>query len=136
MPSPSRFAKRAWTMGALSPDDEARLMSRWPGLLTTFDHDTRMERLLANRSTSLATRLLPMTTVSRQPVYSARVLDELLEKTAPFGVPVLVGILPLVSERNAEFLHNEVPGITLPEAVRERMRGKQGEAGVRGTAAA
>lgn len=69
--------------------------------------------------------------VQTQPVYSARVLDELLEKTAPFRVPVLVGILPLVSERNAEFLHNEVPGITLPEAVRERMRGKQGEAGVR-----
>ena len=69
--------------------------------------------------------------VQTQPVYSTRVLDELLEKTAPFGVPVLVGILPLVSERNAEFLHNEVPGITLPEAVRERMRGKQGEAGVR-----
>lgn len=66
-------AKRAWTMGALGPDDESRLMARWPGLLTTYDHDTRMERLLANRSTSLATRLLPMTTTSRQPVYSARI---------------------------------------------------------------
>lgn len=66
-------AKRAWTMGALSADDEARLLSRWPGLLSTFDHDTRMERLLANRSTTLATRLLPQTTVSRQPVYSARI---------------------------------------------------------------
>jgi len=43
---------------------------------------------------------------------------------------VLVGIMPLVSERNAEFLHNEVPGIVLPEGVRERMRGKSGEAGV------
>jgi homocysteine S-methyltransferase len=42
-----------------------------------------------------------------------------------------VGILPLVSERNAEFLHNEVPGITLPDVVRRRMRGKSGEAGVR-----
>lgn len=66
-------AKRAWTMGALSTDDEARLLSRWPGLLTTFDHDTRMERLLANRSTTLATRLLPQTSVSRQPGYSARI---------------------------------------------------------------
>ncbi len=66
-------AKRAWTMGALSPDDEARLMARWPNLLTAYDHDTRMERLLASRSTSLATRLLPMTTPSRQPVYSARI---------------------------------------------------------------
>lgn len=68
--------------------------------------------------------------VQTQPVYSATVLSELVERTAPLGVPVLVGILPLVSERNAEFLHNEVPGITLPEDVRARMRGKQGEAGV------
>ncbi|PLX84268.1 MAG: bifunctional homocysteine S-methyltransferase/methylenetetrahydrofolate reductase [Desulfuromonas sp.] len=68
--------------------------------------------------------------VQTQPVYSVQVLETLLEKTAPLGVPVLVGILPLVSERNAEFLHNEVPGITLPEEVRRRMRGKQGEEGV------
>ncbi len=69
--------------------------------------------------------------VQTQPVYSAAVLDELLERTAPLGIPVLVGILPLVSERNAEFLHNEVPGIVLPDEVRERMRGKSGETGVR-----
>lgn len=68
--------------------------------------------------------------VQTQPVYSAAVLAELLERTASFGIPVLVGILPLVSERNAEFLHNEVPGITLPDAVRQRMRGKSGAAGV------
>jgi homocysteine S-methyltransferase len=69
--------------------------------------------------------------VQTQPVYSAQVLDEMLERTAPLGIPVLVGLLPLVSERNAEFLHNEVPGITLPEEVRRRMRGKGGAEGVR-----
>jgi homocysteine S-methyltransferase len=69
--------------------------------------------------------------VQTQPVYSPEILDALLERTAPQGIPVLVGILPLVSERNAEFLHNEVPGITLPDVVRRRMRGKSGEAGVR-----
>ena len=68
--------------------------------------------------------------VQTQPVYSADVLDRLLERTAGYGVPVLVGILPLVSERNAEFLHNEVPGITLPDAVRRRMRGTSGPDGV------
>jgi homocysteine S-methyltransferase len=36
--------------------------------------------------------------------------------------PVLVGILPLYSHRNAEFLHNEVPGMIIPEDIRERMR--------------
>ena len=37
--------------------------------------------------------------------------------------------MPLVSERNAEFLHNEVPGIVLPDSVRQRMRGTSGESG-------
>jgi 5,10-methylenetetrahydrofolate reductase len=48
-----------------------------------------------------------------------------------FPVPVLLGILPLVSARNAEFLHNEVPGITIPDAARARMR----DAGAGGTEA-
>jgi methionine synthase / methylenetetrahydrofolate reductase(NADPH) len=68
--------------------------------------------------------------VQTQPVYSPKILDELLSRTESMGVPVLVGVLPLVSERNAEFLHNEVPGITLPDDVRSRMRGKRGEEGV------
>ena len=37
-------------------------------------------------------------------------------------VPVMAGILPLQSTRHAEFLHNEVPGITLTDEARERMR--------------
>lgn len=69
--------------------------------------------------------------VQTQPVYSLAVLDQMLRRTASLGVPVLVGILPLVSERNAEFLHNEVPGISLPQEVRARMKGKSGADGVR-----
>ena len=38
-----------------------------------------------------------------------------------FPVPLLLGVLPLVSARHAEFLHNEVPGITIPDATRARM---------------
>ncbi len=75
--------------------------------------------------------------VQTQPVYSAAILEALLSRTESAGIPVLVGLLPLVSERNAEFLHNEVPGITLPEEVRARMHGKRGEEGVaEGTAIA
>jgi len=37
-------------------------------------------------------------------------------------IPIIAGIWPLVSLRNAEFLANEVPGITMPEAVLARMR--------------
>jgi homocysteine S-methyltransferase len=69
--------------------------------------------------------------VQTQPVYSVALLDAMLDCLGDIGIPVLVGILPLVSERNAEFLHNEVPGIQLPEDVRERMCGTRGESGVR-----
>lgn len=69
--------------------------------------------------------------VQTQPVFAPAVLERLLTATRPFEVPLLVGLMPLVSERNAEFLHNEVPGIVLPEEVRQRMRGTTGAAGVR-----
>jgi homocysteine S-methyltransferase len=68
--------------------------------------------------------------VETQPVYSAEVMLEMLERLAPLQVPVLVGLMPLVSERNAEFLHNEVPGISLPDEVRRRMVGTSGADGV------
>jgi homocysteine S-methyltransferase len=57
-----------------------------------------------------------------QPVYDARLLERFLDAIKPWRIPVLVGILPLASYRNAEFLHNEVPGMQIPDAVRERMR--------------
>jgi methionine synthase / methylenetetrahydrofolate reductase(NADPH) len=60
--------------------------------------------------------------IMTQPVYDETLLDRLLDDIAPFGVPVLVGLLPLASHRNAEFLHNEVPGMSVPDAIRERMR--------------
>lgn len=69
--------------------------------------------------------------VQTQPVFDPLVLERLLVATRPLKVPVLVGLMPLVSERNAEFLHNEVPGIVLPDGVRQRMRGASGVAGVR-----
>ncbi len=60
--------------------------------------------------------------VMTQPVYDSGVLERFLDDVAPLGLPVLVGVLPLASYRNAEFLHNEVPGMQVPEGVRERMR--------------
>lgn len=60
--------------------------------------------------------------VMTQPVYDPEVLERFLERTKPLRVPTLVGILPLASYRNAEFLHNEVPGMTIPKAIRARMR--------------
>jgi len=60
--------------------------------------------------------------VMTQPVYDPAVLERFLVDIEPLGLPVLVGLLPLASYRNAEFLHNEVPGMQVPENVRERMR--------------
>jgi methionine synthase I (cobalamin-dependent)/5,10-methylenetetrahydrofolate reductase len=72
--------------------------------------------------------------VMTQPLYSLGQVEAMLEAaherfgTGGFPVPVLLGILPLHSGRHAEFLHNEVPGITIPEETRAALR----EAGDRG----
>src|SRR3990172_9014012 len=63
-----------------------------------------------------------------QNVFDEKVLDNFLEKAKRFQRPVIVGVLPLANYRHAEFLHNEVPGMYLPESVRERMR-RAGEEG-------
>jgi homocysteine S-methyltransferase len=58
-----------------------------------------------------------------QPVFSLERLDmlESAMEDAGIDIPVYVGILPLTSLRNADFLHNEVPGIYIPEDVREAL---------------
>ncbi|GFO69402.1 bifunctional homocysteine S-methyltransferase/methylenetetrahydrofolate reductase [Geomonas limicola] len=66
-----------------------------------------------------------------QPIYDIARAEEMVELTAPLGIPVLPGVLPLVSGRNAEFLHNEVPGIVIPDEIRRRMAGRSGDDGVR-----
>jgi methionine synthase / methylenetetrahydrofolate reductase(NADPH) len=62
-----------------------------------------------------------------QPVFDA---DQLLRFIAELErreirIPIVAGIWPLVSVRNAEFLANEVPGISVPEVIIERMRSAQ-----------
>lgn len=68
-----------------------------------------------------------------QPVFDAEQLERFLESIAHTRIPIIAGIWPLVSLRNAEFLANEVPGVTVPRAIIERMRrasAKSKEAGV------
>ena len=60
-----------------------------------------------------------------QPVFDPTQLESFLQRVESFRIPVVAGIWPLVSFRNAEFLANEVPGVTVPEAVVERMRRAQ-----------
>ena len=59
--------------------------------------------------------------VMTQPVYDPVVLRRFLLDIRSLGLPVLVGLCPLASARNAEFLHNEVPGMQIPAAIRARM---------------
>jgi homocysteine S-methyltransferase len=66
-----------------------------------------------------------------QPVYDLAALERFLARLPRPPVPIVVGVMPLHSSRHAEFLHNEVPGISIPDHVRARMR----EAGDRGLAA-
>ena len=68
--------------------------------------------------------------VQTQPVYDLDLLDRFLARAGGSPVPLLVGVLPLHSSRHAEFLHNEVPGITIPEGARARMR-EAGDHGLR-----
>jgi homocysteine S-methyltransferase len=60
--------------------------------------------------------------VMTQPIFQTDLLEEVFLRIGHLGLPVLVGVLPLVSYKNAEFLHNEVPGMQIPEAIRDRMR--------------
>lgn len=57
-----------------------------------------------------------------QPVYSKEKIIEVYEATKYLDTPIFIGIMPLTSIRNSEFLHHEVPGIKLSESVLERMR--------------
>lgn len=66
--------------------------------------------------------------IMTQPIYEPAPLLRFLERVGKPPIPMLLGCIPLHSSRHAEYLHNEVPGITIPEDVRQRMR----QAGERG----
>ena len=57
-----------------------------------------------------------------QPVFDPAQLEHFLASIDDVRIPIVAGIWPLVSARNAEFLANEVPGVTVPKAVLDRMR--------------
>jgi methionine synthase I (cobalamin-dependent)/5,10-methylenetetrahydrofolate reductase len=67
--------------------------------------------------------------VMTQPVFETRLVEETARRTAHFGVPVFVGVWPLLNGRQALFLHNEVPGISIPGPIMSRMEGLEGAEG-------
>ena len=60
-----------------------------------------------------------------QPVLEIKLLEEFLKRIEHCRIPILAGIWPFYSLRNAEFMHNEVPGATVPEEIMKRMRDAQ-----------
>ncbi len=64
--------------------------------------------------------------IMTQPLYESDLLRRFLDKLNISGVPIMLGVLPLVSFKHAQFLHNEVPGIDIPEDIRQTME-KAGE---------
>lgn len=57
-----------------------------------------------------------------QPIFDGELLDRFLDRITDIDIHVILGVIPLRTIRHAEFLHYEVPGMTIPSWVRERMR--------------
>lgn len=64
-----------------------------------------------------------------QPCWNPERIAEVFDATKDLPLKIYMGVMPFASERNCEFLHNEVPGMTVPESVRLRMRGLSGAKG-------
>jgi homocysteine S-methyltransferase len=66
--------------------------------------------------------------IMTQPIYDITPLERFFDAFGPVETPIILGMIPLHSSKHAEFLHNEVPGVIIPDEVRARLR----EAGDRG----
>ena len=56
-----------------------------------------------------------------QPVFDIDALFKFLDKISDYDIPIIAGIWPLASYRNAEFMNNEVPGVSVPDLIMNRM---------------
>ncbi|MBM2844953.1 MAG: homocysteine S-methyltransferase [Bacteroidetes bacterium] len=57
-----------------------------------------------------------------QPIYEMQTLEKFLKRIEHLHIPLMLGVLPLRGTKHAEFLHNEVPGMTIPDGIRDQMR--------------
>ncbi len=83
-----------------------------PGAVNIEQELDRLHRKLENGARYVMT----------QPVFDEELFFRFLDRLNMPNIPVLVGILPLASYRNAEFFHNEVPGMQVPGWIRERLK--------------
>jgi methionine synthase I (cobalamin-dependent)/5,10-methylenetetrahydrofolate reductase len=71
-----------------------------------------------------------------QPLYDLSILERFMEKATDIKIPIFLGILPLRSYKHAEFMHYEVPGISVPEEIRRKMREAKDKSSDMGTSVA
>jgi homocysteine S-methyltransferase len=64
--------------------------------------------------------------VLTRPVFDVRSFERFLKRIEPARLPVVAGVFPFESARNAEFMANEVPGVRVPEPIMDRMRRADG----------
>lgn len=69
--------------------------------------------------------------IQTQPIYDIGLLEKFLKHTAHINIPKIIGIMPLKSYKMVEYLNKNLPGIFVPPEVKEKMRGKDVEEGVK-----
>ena len=69
--------------------------------------------------------------IQTQPIYDIGLLEKFLKLTPHINIPKIIGIMPLKNYKMVEYLNNNLPGIFVPSEVKERMRGKDVEEGVK-----
>lgn len=85
------------------------------------DHELEVERL--KRKADAGCHV-----VYTQPVFDEQDVEATLDICSKLGLPVFIGVMPLRSQRHTEFMHNEVPGIRIPEWLRAKMSSATGDA--------
>lgn len=109
-------ARQAWTLGALAPEDELRLLGRFANALSISDHDERMERLLWSRAAPTAARHLAQTSPAKRALFEARLA---LQTNAPDAA--------IRSAQLDRFAQND-PGYIADRAIWLRAAGQNGAA--------
>lgn len=115
-PEPASFVADVNVFQLMAMAEEAGLTTG--GVLDFRPETDGMEREIQRLEKKVAAGARFIVT---QPVYDEKTAQRIHEGTAHLGVPVFMGILPLLSFRHARFLHEKVSGIAVPEPLRRGM---------------
>ena len=97
-------ARRAWTGGPLSADEEGKLLGLFSGALTSTDHDDRMDRLLWSGATTAAARQIALVSPARSPEFSARLAFRTRATGAALRAAEAESIDPALTIANAGYI--------------------------------